>query len=57
MQGFTIKKEKKTIRFDYKIHKKCLKKVDHTKYLGFLFDKKNQQTPMEMACLQYNFRS
>ena len=54
MQGFTIKKEKKTIRFDYKIHKKCLKKVDHTKYLGFQIDKK--KSSMEIPCLQYNFQ-
>ena len=43
MQGFAIKKEKKTIRFNHKIHKKYLKKVDCTKYLGFQIDKKNLQ--------------
>ena len=37
---FTITNKSKIIRFDYKIHNKCLEKVDHAKYIGVHIDKK-----------------
>ena len=36
----TITNKSKIFRFDYKIHNKCLEKVDHAKYLGVHIDKK-----------------
>ena len=36
----TITNKRKIIVFDYKIHNKCLEKVDHAKYLGVHIDKK-----------------
>ena len=35
-----ITNEKKIIRFAYKIHNKCLEKVERTKYLGVHINKK-----------------
>ena len=35
-----ITNKRKIIRFDYKIHNKCLERTDHAKYLGVHIDKK-----------------
>ena len=37
-KALTITNKRKIIRFDYKIHNKCLENVDHAKYLGVHID-------------------